>query len=267
MALNPCPKGENGPSQTGKRPRASDAWDGKICMVIAVGGAGGQGIITGDYTTPLLPRLELHLGGRIDGKTKKNGLGFGAAAILIMQVSYFSIANDPAYQWAGLIKVWFNIMDMFSSMLTHTNEMLAYGVLRQHGSWVRQLDSYGWRLSCSRHGKRNPFRKLIKSHFNQNMKENAWRAPAPPNPDTFFFFFSKSAALDLTFCWQQATIHKPNMVLKLVICTTQFFKLTKGTTRPYHADYSWKISVAFHWIGQNSGVSFTLNALLLCPVF
>lgn len=187
MALNPCPKGENGPSQTGKRPRASDAWDGKICMVIAVWG--GQGIITGDYTTPLLPRLELHLGGRIDGKTKKNGLGFGAAAILNMQVSYFSIANDPAYQWAGLIKVWFNIMDMFSSMLTHTNEMLAYGVLRQHGSWVRQLDSYGWRLSCSRHGKRNPFRKLIKSHFNQNMKENAWRAPAPPNPDTFFFFF------------------------------------------------------------------------------
>lgn len=170
----------------------------KICMVIAVWRE-GQGIITGDYTTPLLPRLELHLGGRIDGKTKKNVLGFGAAAILNMQVSYFSIANDPAYQWAGLIKVWFNIMDMFSSMLTHTNEMLAYGVLRQHGSWVWQLDSYGWRLSCSRHGRRNPFRKLIKSNFNQNMKENAWRAPAPPNPDTFFFFFQECSVRSHVF--------------------------------------------------------------------
>lgn len=83
-----------------------------------------------------------------------------------------------------------------------------------------------------------------------------------PHPTlTLSFFFPKSAVLDLTFCWQQATIHKPKMVLKLVICTTQFFKLTKGRMRPYHADFSWKTSVAFHWIGQNSGVSFTLNAL------
>lgn len=66
-------------------------------MVIAVGRE-GQGIITGDYTTAHFPRLELHLGGRTDGKTKKNVVGFEAVAVSNMQVSYFSIANDPAYQ-------------------------------------------------------------------------------------------------------------------------------------------------------------------------
>lgn len=96
--------------------------------------------------------------------------------------------------------------------------------------------------------------------FQPEHEGKCMESPSPTQP-WHFFFFSKSAVLDLTFCWQQATIHKPKMVLKLVICTTQFFKLTKGTMRPYHADFSWKISVSFHWIGQNSGVSFTLNAL------
>lgn len=156
------------------------------------GGAGDHNGGLHDATTPSVGAAS----GWTDWwKNKEKRTGFGAAAMLNMQVSYFSIANDPAYQWAGLIKVWFNIMDMFSSMLTHTNEMLAYGVLRQHDSWVWQLDSYGWRLSCSRQGRRNPFRKLIKSHFNQNMKENAWRAPAPPNPDTFFSFFFQECSV------------------------------------------------------------------------
>lgn len=122
---------------------------------------------------------QLHLAGWIDGKNKKqktknnrNVLGFRTGCILNMHVSYFSIANDPAYQWAALIKVWFNIKDWFSSSLTNTNEMLAYGVLRQHGSCVWQLDCYGWQLCCRYRGSPKLFRKLIRSHFNHETKGN-----------------------------------------------------------------------------------------------
>lgn len=51
-----------------------------------------------DDTMALVPRLELHLGGRIDGAAKQNVLAFRTQGILKMHVRYFSIANDPAYQ-------------------------------------------------------------------------------------------------------------------------------------------------------------------------
>lgn len=53
-------------------------------------------IITGGlHTSPLVGTMSGWMNG---WKNKKNVLGFGTQTILNMHVSYFSIANDPAYQ-------------------------------------------------------------------------------------------------------------------------------------------------------------------------
>lgn len=57
-----------------------------------------EAIIMGGLHTSPLVGLSGWMDGCMDGKTKKNVLGFGTQTILNMHASYFSIANDPAYQ-------------------------------------------------------------------------------------------------------------------------------------------------------------------------